>query len=87
MLLPQDMTVQEMRVLQEFRRIGQETMTLEEIRTIRHPVGGGEAPAWGLVEKGYLQADETRQSVTLTARAKEFLAIEAVPQVEASSGD
>ena len=72
-------------MLQEFRRIDAETMPVAAIKAIKHPVGGGEAPALALVAKGYLTADESRQNFALTDRAKEFLAIDARPLVEESS--
>lgn len=81
-ILPFPMTPQEMRVLQEFRRLGAESMPLAAIKAIKHPAGGGEAPALALVEKGYLAADEGRQNFTLTETAKAFLAIDAVPEGE-----
>ena len=80
------MTPQEMRVLQEFRRIAADTMPVAAIKAIKHPAGGGEAPAVSLVEKGFLTADAERQNFTLTEKAKTFLAIDAKPEVE-SSGD
>lgn len=79
MLMPHGLTAEEIRVLQEFRRIGQKTMTFEEIRAIKHPVGGGDTPAKRLVEKGFLTADPSGLSVTLTPRAEEFLAYDPLP--------
>lgn len=83
-ILPFPMTPQEMRLLQEFRRVDADTMALPAIKAIKHPVGGGEAPAFSLVDKGYLTTDDARQSFTLTAKAREFLAIDARPLVEES---
>ena len=71
-ILPFTLSIQEMRVLQEFRRLGTETMTADAIKAIKHPVGGGQAPAQSLVTKGYLRAGESGYS--LTDAAKEFLA-------------
>jgi hypothetical protein len=85
-VLPFPMTPQEMRVLQEFRRLAAETLPVATIKAIKHPVGGGDAPAISLVDKGYLTADPTRESFTLTAKAKEFLAIDAKPLVEEGPG-
>jgi hypothetical protein len=82
--LPFPMTVQEMRVLQEYRRVGTEVLPIDKIKTIKHPVGGGEAPALSLVAKGYLAANGS--DFSLTEKAKEFLAIDAKPAVE-SGGD
>jgi hypothetical protein len=84
-MLIKGMTPQEIRVLQEFRRMTTETMALAAIKAIKHPVGGGEAPALSLVQKGYLTADEARQNFTLTAKAKEFLAYDPKPEFEEAS--
>ena len=79
-ILPNDLASQEIRVLQEFRRLNTETMTPEQIKAIKHPAGGGEQPAAGLVGKGYLTADPA--GFTLTAKAKDFLAIDARPMFD-----
>ncbi|HEV8657918.1 MAG TPA: hypothetical protein VGS96_04755 [Thermoanaerobaculia bacterium] len=84
-IMSQPMTAQEMRVLQEYRRIGAETMSITAIKAIKHPVGGGEAPAISLVEKGYLSADASGENFALTQKAKDFLAIDVKPEVETSS--
>ena len=84
-ILPGGFTAPEIRVLQEYRRTNNETMTLEAIKAIKHPAGGGEAPALSLVRKGYLEAAAPGDSFTITQKAKDFLAIEAVPLVEATS--
>lgn len=89
-ILPNDLTTQEIRVLQEFRRLNLETMTPEQIKAIKHPAGGGEQPAAALVGKGYLTADAG--GFTQTGKAKDFLAIDAKPMFEdstsaASAGD
>lgn len=76
------LTPQEIRVLQEFRRIEAKSMTLEEIGKIKHPSKGGEGPALALVEKGYLAVDEAGENFTLTALATEFLAYDPVPGIE-----
>jgi hypothetical protein len=83
-MLIKGMTAQEIRVLQEYRRLAVDELDLPAIKLIRHPVGGGEGPAWSLVEKGFLTADETRQRLRLTERAREFLAIDARPLFEES---
>ena len=82
-VLPFPLTVQEMRVLQEYRRVASETMTAEAIKAIKHPSGGGEAPAQSLVSKGFLTTDGSG-AYTLTEKAKEFLAIDAKPSLEDS---
>jgi len=82
--LPFPLAIPEMRVLQEYRRVGAEALPIDKIKTIKHPIGGGEAPALSLVAKGYLASDGSNFS--LTEKAKEFLAIDAKPEVE-SAGD
>ena len=80
-VMPFPLTAQEMRVLQEYRRVGAESLPIETIKTIKHPVGGGDAPALSLVAKGYLTSD-----FALTGKAKEFLAIDYKPEVESAGG-
>jgi hypothetical protein len=79
-ILPFPLTVQEMRVLQEYRRISAETLPLDTLRAVKHPAGGGEAPVKSLVSKGYLAEGEG--GFTLTPQAKEFLSIDYKPEVE-----
>lgn len=79
-ILPNDLSTQEIRVLQEFRRLNLETMTPEQIKAIKHPAGGGEQPAAALVGKGYLSADAA--GFALTGKAKEFLAYDPKPEFE-----
>ena len=83
-ILPFPLSVQEMRVLQEYRRIGTDTLAVDAIKAIKHPVGGGDAPAESLVAKGYLNRDGA--SYSLSEKAKEFLAIDAKPELESDSG-
>jgi hypothetical protein len=87
-IMSHPMSTQEMRVLQEFRRIAAETMPVAAIKAIKHPAGGGEAPANSLVAKGFLTADSGGESYTLTEKAKEFLALDVKPEFEeAGSSD
>jgi len=81
-VLPYDLTIPEMRVLQEFKRLNAESLPLATIKAIRHPAGGGngEAPAAGLAEKGYVTSDG--ETFNLTQKAKDFLAIQAAPEGE-----
>lgn len=79
MLMPYGLTAPEIRILQEFRRVGRSQMSLAEITALRHPVGGGDAPAWSLVEKGYLSADGGRENLALTEKASEFLSYDPAP--------
>ena len=86
-ILSHPMSSQEMRVLQEFRRVAAETLPLAAIKSIKHPTGGGETPANSLVAKGYLTADSGSENYTLTEKAKDFLALEVKPEFEeAGSG-
>jgi len=83
-ILPFPMTAPEMRVLQEFRRLKTDTMSAAAIKALKHPVGGGDAPAFSLLAKGYLTIDDARENFTLTEKAKAFLAIDAVPEIAES---
>ena len=81
-MLIKGMTPQEIRVLQEYRRVAAETLPADAIKAIKHPAGGGDAPAISLIAKGYLTADDARTSFTLAEKAKEFLAYEPKPEFE-----
>jgi hypothetical protein len=81
-MLIKEMTEQEIRVLQEFRRLAAETMSVAAITAIKHPAGGGEPPALSLVGKGFLSADTARENFTLTPKAKDFLAYDPKPEFE-----
>ena len=76
-VLPIDLTTQELRVLQEFRRLKTESLTGPQIEAIRHPVGGGLEPAQSLARKGYAERDG--EAFRLTEKGKALLAIEPVP--------
>jgi hypothetical protein len=77
-ILPYDMSIDEMRVLQEFRRISAQTLTAEHVATIRHPAAAaGESHGESLVRRGYLTRSD--EGYTLTPRGQEFLAIDAKP--------
>jgi hypothetical protein len=84
-ILPNGLTPQEIRVLQEFRRLNSESLPLATLQAIRHPAGGGESPAASLATKGFLEADASGENFQLTDRAREFLAIEAKPEVAETS--
>lgn len=78
MKMPNGLTSQQIRVLQEFRRKAQDELTTEEVRKIHHPGGGGgEGPADELVRTGLLEGVDG--AYRLAERAKEFLARPAVP--------
>jgi hypothetical protein len=83
-ILPNGLTAQEIRVLQEFRRLNGETLTVEQIKNVRHPAGsGGEAPAVSLAAKGYLSA--AGEGFSITQKGKDFLEIQATPAVVETS--
>ena len=82
-ILPNGLTTAEIRTLQEFRRLNAETLTIDQVKAIKHPAGGGEAPAATLVGKGFLSA--AGDGFSITEKGKEFLAIEAKPLVEETS--
>ena len=83
-ILPHGLTSAEIRVLQEFRRLTTETLPLETIKAIKHPEGTlGEAPAASLIGKGFLTGEG--ETFVITQKAKDFLAIDAVPLVEGTS--
>jgi hypothetical protein len=79
------LTTPEIRVLQEFRRIAADTMSITAIAAIKHPAGGGEAPALSLVRKGFLTADPAGQNFTLTQKAKDFIVLDPKPEFETGS--
>lgn len=81
-MLIKGMTEQEIRVLQEFRRVAKESLGIEAIKAIKHPTGGGEAPALSLVDKGFLTTDAARENFALTQKAKDFLSYDPKPEFE-----
>jgi hypothetical protein len=85
-ILPNGLTTPEIRILQEFRRLNAEALPLDTIKGIKHPSGGGEAPAAGLVEKGYLETNGTSESFALTPKAKDFLSVDPRPMFEETGG-
>ena len=83
-MLIKGMTEQEIRVLQEFRRIQSDSMTVAAIKAIKHPASGGDGPAFSLAAKGYLTIADGGQAFSLTEKAKEFLAHDPKPEFEES---
>ena len=81
-MLIKGMTEQEIRVLQEFRRLAVESLGVAAIKAIKHPAGGGEGPAFSLVDKGFLTADAARENFTLTEKANDFLSYDPKPEFE-----
>ena len=78
MKLPNGLTAQQIRVLQEFRRKTQDELTPDEIAAICHPGGdGGDEPARALATAGYVESIEG--GYRLTDRGKEFLARPSAP--------
>jgi len=86
-IMSHPMTPQEIRVLQEFRRIQTDTMPIAAIKAIKHPAGGGDIPVVTLVEKGYLTADSSGENLTLTAKGKEFNSLDVKPEFEGGASD
>ena len=84
-ILPNGLTTPEIRLLQEFRRLNADTFTVDQVKAVKHPAGGGEAPAVSLVAKGFLTPAADNGGFTLTQKAKDFLAIEAKPMFEETS--
>lgn len=82
-VLPFDLTIQAIRVLQEFKRLNADSLPVATLKAIKHPSGGGEAPAVELAGKGYLAADE-KENFALTQKGKDFLAVQAAPAGESS---
>jgi hypothetical protein len=81
-MLIKGMTEQEIRVLQEFRRMAVESLGIAAIKGIKHPAGGGEGPALSLIDKGFLMADSARENFTLTQKGKDFLSYDPKPEFE-----
>lgn len=79
--LPDTLKSDEIRILQEFRRLARREMTADQIRALKHPVGGGDPAIRGLHEKGYLTPGEG-ESWTLTPKSDELLALEHLPYSE-----
>ena len=80
-ILPNGLTPEEIRILQEFRRLTTETLTLETIKAIKHPAAvTAESITASLATKGFLTVEG--DSYALTTRARDFLAIEAKPAEE-----
>ena len=78
-ILSHPLTAQEIRVLQEFRRLSTDTMSLAAIKALKHPAGGGDKPALSLAAKGYLAADAGGENFVLTEKGKEFLLLDPKP--------
>ena len=84
-ILPDGLTTEEIRVMQEFRRKNTDVLPLAILVAIKHPAGGGEGPVVSLAAKGLLDPDASKENFTLTQKAKDFLSIDARPLVEETS--
>ena len=82
MKLPGGLTASEIRVLQEFRRVGVATMPVAEIRSIRHPSKVGDEVVDALVRKGFLVCTVEDGAFRLTDHGVEFLAQSPAPEFE-----
>lgn len=80
-IIPNGLTPQDIRILQEYRRMNTDSLSAEAIKAIRHP--GGVPDASPLLAKGFLVADG--ESLSITQKGKDFLAIEATPEVKETS--
>lgn len=89
MKLPNGLSPQEIRVLQEFRRTEKDELTEEEIIGIKHPGGGGIETARTLLAKGFLAAAPEGSGYCLTDRARTLLAAKPAPAgaVEEPAGE
>ena len=82
-ILPLGFTSEEIRVLQEYRRLNAEALPVTTISALKHPSGNvGEAPAVALADRGWLTIYGPRENYSLTPKAKDFLAIVARPMFE-----
>lgn len=83
-VLPFPLTIQEIRVLQEYRRVGAETLSGEAIRGIKHPGGSGEDLISSLLGKGFVTAAPGGSGFSLTDAGKALLARDVRPGGEES---
>lgn len=84
-ILSHPLTSQEIRVLQEFRRLATDSLPLATIKGLKHPAGGGDAPALTLAAKGYLAADSGGETFMLTEKGREFLTLDPKPYTPATA--
>lgn len=87
MKLPNGLTPQELRVLQEFRRVEKDELNEDEINGIKHPHGGGLEPARSLLQKGWLKGAAEGAGFALTERAKALLAVKPAPAGAEAEGE
>lgn len=80
MKLPGGLSAPEIRILQEYRRAGVQTMSMTAIREIRHPSKVGDEAVKGLVTKGYLARGEGDDTFELTGNGTKFLERNPVPE-------
>ena len=80
-MLIKGMTEQEIRVLQEFRRVAVETLTSPRSR--RSSIRPAAARSGDITDRqGLLTTDAARENFALTPKAKEFLSYEPKPEFE-----
>jgi hypothetical protein len=79
MKMPHDLTSQEIRLLQEFRRLTSKQLTRVQLEAVRHPFGKTEPALAGLLAKGFVVAAEAPESFALTEKGESFLAYDPVP--------
>jgi hypothetical protein len=83
-IIPNGLTPQEIRVLQEYRLRKTETLSADAVKAIKNPAGGGDAPARALAAKGYVELNE--EGFAVTQKGKDFLAVDAKPMFEETGG-
>ena len=79
--LPDGLRPDQIRILQEFRRLKRREMSRPEIRAIKHPVGGGEDALDGLVARHYLTKTD-QDTYLLAEEGDRLLKIDFLPYYE-----
>lgn len=79
--LPHGLRADEIRILQEFRRVGRGELSRAEIDAIRHPAGGGEEALKALITKGFIEG-AGGEAYRLLGKGEELLRIDSVPLSE-----
>lgn len=79
--LPDGLRADQIRILQEFRRLAKRELTVAEIGAVRHPAGDPQIALSGLVEKGFL-VEQGEGRFALTPKSDEILAVDYTPYSE-----
>ena len=79
MKMPHDLTAQEIRLLQEFRRLTSKQLTRGQLEGVRHPFGETGPAISGLLQKGFLTNGDAADSYGLTEKGEKFLSYDPVP--------